>query len=438
MLRATPDPESRRSRFFARLCEFIALMAPLFYGVGWLQGGRRAVLVALTTTLVVAAALVCGQLARRGRLSAAVHLFVALLSGTLLFGSLASGRGGPILMMTLLMATVATIQLQRLHMLLDFAMVGTATTVVMLAVPPMDGPAYYATAALMLLFTATVGYTNAMINQADLQDLEDSNHSLRSLTGELEQASTRAEAANAAKSMFLAAISHELRTPLNAVLGYTEMVRGSIEDGDFDPAEADEDLARVERAAQRLLGHVSRILDLTSLEADEAPNWEQVPLTPLLEGVLASHRAEADEKGLALTLRAAPSIGAVTTDRSRLERLVANLVENGIRFCEAGEVAVTLDPVEDGVCIEVRDTGEGIDEADRDRIFELFTQVDQSTTRRVEGVGLGLHLVKRLAHSLQAELQLRSAVGEGTRISVVLPARPSGSGAAAAAAAGAR
>lgn len=425
---ATPDPETRRARFFAGLCLSISLLAPLFYGVAWLQGGERAVLVTITTTGIALASLGCAALARRGQLTAAVHLFVVLLCAALVLPTQASGRGGPIMMMTLLMATVATLHVQRSQMLIDFALIGLSTAFVMVTVPPMDGPAYYATVALMLLCTAAISYFVSRIAAADLADIRASNQALRKLTAELEQASRRAEEANVAKSMFLASISHELRTPLNAVLGYAEMVRSTLGSEDFDPDEADADLERVERAGRLLLGHVSKILDLTRLEVDVEPSWERVEVAPLLEEVLAPTRIEGETKGLTVELDVELEPGmAVVTDRVRLERLLANLCENAVRFTESGGLRVRAWPVENGLSIEVSDTGVGIAEADRERIFELFTQVDQSTTRRVEGVGLGLHLVKRLASTLRAKLELQSDLGRGTRVSLVLPLDPSAS-----------
>lgn len=429
MDQGTPDPQARRARFFARLCTSIALIAPLFLGVAWLQGGKRGVLGVLTTIGLSTVSLGCAALARRGQLTVSVHVFIGFLCTALPLGSLVSGRGGPILMTTLMMSTMATIHVQRSQMLIDFVMIGLSAGLVMVSVPPMDGPAYYASVALLLLCTMTISYFSSRIAAADLDEIDASNRALRSLTVDLETATARAEEASAAKSMFLASVSHELRTPLNAVLGYAEMVRSTLGTEDFDAEEADEDLERVEKAGRLLLGHVSRILDLTRLEADDEPSWEAVAIEPLLTEVLDPYRQEATGRGLEVGLEVELAPGReVTTDRVRLERLLANLFENAVRFTETGGVRVVARADDaDGVVIEVIDTGVGIAEADRERIFELFTQVDQSTTRRVEGVGLGLHLVKRLAETLRATLELESELGHGTRVSLSLPADPSAS-----------
>lgn len=413
------DPEARRRAFVSRgLAGFVATM-PLFMGVGVLQGGRRMEIVLLASILGLFVGGGALALVRRRRLAAGVHLLTFGACGVLGTTMTLAQRTGNALWVFLLVATFASVHSERRRMLVDFAVVGLSSTFLMATLPPLD-LSQHPTFSVVLLIVMVFGYFHAQVTEANYADIHASNDALHALTTELEGARRVAESANDAKSAFLTTISHELRTPLNAVLGYTALVSQSIEDDDFHPDEALADLARVEQAGRRLADQVSRILDITRLEVDDGPAWSEVELRCLLEHVAEPYRAVAEEKGLTFEV----GLGlprTVRTDPSRLERLVANLLDNAVRFTDSGRIALTATTRDGREVVAVEDTGVGIDAATLEKMFEPFTQADQSTTRTVGGTGLGLYLVRRLGETMQAELDIRSEPGEGTTVELVLP-----------------
>lgn len=413
------DPEIRRRVFVLRALLGLLCSMPFFASVGFVQTGFRRWVTFGGTGLGFLALVGAVVLLRRGWVAEAVHLVTWLGSGMLVGGMLFVGNSGYGLWVFVLLATFATSHATPRRMLLDFAGILGGVAVVMMNNEPLE-PTLYPTFLVVLGLVMAFGYFHAEVTEANYADIHASNDALRSLTADLERATRIAESANDAKSAFLATISHELRTPLNAVLGYTAMVKQSIEDDEFEPEEALEDLGRVELAARRLTDQVSRILDITRLEVDDGPALEVVELTALLTQAAEPYRALAEEKGLTFELSLGPK-RQVCTDPSRLERLVANLLDNAVRFTEVGRVALLSHPRDGREVVAVADTGVGIDAGTLETMFEPFTQADQSTTRTVEGTGLGLYLVRRLGETMQADLDIRSEVGEGTTVELVLP-----------------
>ena len=245
-----------------------------------------------------------------------------------------------------------------------------------------------------------------------------------------------ADEANAAKSAFLANMSHELRTPLNAIIGYAEMIQEGLDEvrsaeGELPEDEAQamrEDAQRVERAGRHLLALINDVLDLAKVESGKhALMVERVEVQALLEELRdqAWPLIQANHNALRLELEGSPR--AIETDRLKLKQILLNLLSNAAKFTHQGQITLRATRRGHGassaLCLQVQDTGIGIDASAQARIFEAFEQADSSTTRKYGGTGLGLTLSRELAHLLGGQLTLESELGRGACFSVTLPLR---------------
>jgi signal transduction histidine kinase len=228
------------------------------------------------------------------------------------------------------------------------------------------------------------------------------------------------QAADRAKMRFLATMSHEFRTPLTALTGYSELLADQV----IGPL-SEQQLDIIERmcsVTQHLSMMVEEVLAYTSLEAGhETVRASEFLAADLARSVASSSDALATQKGLRLRWSAPPTPIRVTSDIDKVRQVLAHLVANAIKFTDAGEVVLAVEPHELEVHFIVTDTGIGIAEGDIGRLFRPFVQLDGGLTRRHGGTGLGLHIAQRLTALLGGRIEVQSELGRGSRFVLVLP-----------------
>ncbi|MBI1198866.1 MAG: response regulator [Phenylobacterium sp.] len=233
----------------------------------------------------------------------------------------------------------------------------------------------------------------------------------------LRAAQARAEAANGAKSAFLATMSHEIRTPLNGVLG---MAQAMAADG--LSARQAERLAVIRQSGESLLAILNDILDLSKIEAGKLEIEEvEFDLGDLARGAYSAFTAIANKKGLSFGLDLEAARGRYRGDPSRIRQILYNLISNALKFTDEGEIRVNAVYAEGRLTLTVRDTGMGIAAENLGRLFDKFDQLDSSTTRRFGGTGLGLAICGELAKLMGGGITVESRVGVGSAFIVALP-----------------
>jgi PAS domain S-box-containing protein len=226
--------------------------------------------------------------------------------------------------------------------------------------------------------------------------------------------------ASQAKSDFLAVMSHELRTPLNAILGYAELMLLGVPAR--LPAESLEQVERVQLAARHLLQMIDEILTLSRVEAgEESLTAEPYEFCNFLYETVALIEPQARSKKLDLRCETSHDELHVVMDGRKVRQILLNLLSNAVKFTAEGSVAMRAWAEGRDIVVTVQDTGDGIADEHIERIFDQFWQVERGHSRRKDGVGLGLHVARRLAHLMAGDITVRSVPGDGTQFELRLP-----------------
>ena len=247
---------------------------------------------------------------------------------------------------------------------------------------------------------------------------------VRERTADLEAAMRDAERANQSKSEFLATMSHEFRTPLNAIIGFSELLRSEIL-GPLEHPQYKEYVKDIHISGERMLSLVNDVLDIATIEAGKRSfDLASVNIVETAEECVRELGVAAKWKNLRVTLEAPDNLGAMLTDRRSLQQILINILSNAVKFTESGgEVSLVVGRTPDAVIFSVTDTGIGIPPEMIEKLTEPFTQAVSNPHLAREGTGLGLSIVKSLLDGLGGSLDIESAMGKGTRVTVTLPDR---------------
>ena len=245
-------------------------------------------------------------------------------------------------------------------------------------------------------------------------------HDRRQAEDELRSARKNADAANAAKSQFLASMSHELRTPLNAVIGYSEMLEEQASEQGL--AEFLVDLKKIRAAAGYLLELITNVLDLSKIEAGRMDvSLRKFDVGELLREVANTSDPLVHRNGNSLRLLCGTDVGAMKSDPTKVRQCLLNLLSNAAKFTSHGEIRVEVTRDGGSVRFRVTDTGKGMDPEQTAKLFEPFFQVQSD--RPSMGTGLGLAITRRLCQLMGGDVAVESELGKGSVFTLRLPDR---------------
>jgi signal transduction histidine kinase len=237
---------------------------------------------------------------------------------------------------------------------------------------------------------------------------------------EAEVARAEAERANNSKTDFLAVMSHELRTPLTAIMGYEEL----LSDGITGPVTElqRQQLGRINASARHLLGLIDEILTFARVDVGrERIRWESMSVNHTIADAAALVEPMAAAKNIDFIIELLEEDQAIQTDGTKLRQMLVNLLSNGIKFTDKGEVRVRCTASNGILVVSIADTGLGIPPENIEEVFEAFWQAEQTATRKTGGTGLGLSVTRKLARLLGGDVTVASRVGMGTTFLLTLP-----------------
>ena len=241
-------------------------------------------------------------------------------------------------------------------------------------------------------------------------------------TADLARQRDRAQEAVRARTAFLANTSHELITPLNAILGFTELIQNQ---GSGLPATVCRDLGRVHRSATHLQGLIQQLLDYSRMGASRLTlRREAVAVADLLDDCLTSTVLLSKKEGVAVRREIPADLPPLEGDTARLRQAFLNVLGNAVKFTDRGTITVRARGLGERLIVEVEDTGIGIAQADRDKVFTPFAQVDDRLARHYDGLGLGLPITKEIVERHGGTLDFASSPGAGSCFTITLPLHP--------------
>lgn len=287
----------------------------------------------------------------------------------------------------------------------------------------IEGGLLYVTMGVMGLVYVLALVVTARNQNRTLSDSLALQFEKSDLIEELSEACTRAKAANIAKSTFVANVSHELRTPLNAIIGFSEIIQKEV----FGPTGHQryrEYAQDIFDSGKHLLSLINDILDLSKIELDKYDLQEQwINLTPMIEDSIRMMRGRADDEGVILVHQPPFELPDLYADPRAVKQILLNLISNAVKFTNAGGcVGVQAFPDEAGcMFLSITDTGIGMTQEEVITAMAPFGQIDSPLSRKYDGTGLGLPLVKRMIDLHEGSLEIESAPGTGTRIILRFP-----------------
>ncbi|MEV6898817.1 ATP-binding protein [Amycolatopsis sp. NPDC051372] len=257
------------------------------------------------------------------------------------------------------------------------------------------------------------------------EELEETNRGVVALYAELNEKTTQLAAVNDAQTRFWSNVSHELRSPVNSIVGLARML-ASPETGPLTPDQARQ-VRLIDESGATLLAMINELLDTAKAESGRlVPQFAPVDLRALFLQLKGALRSTVPSAAVELRIDDKPEVEAIVTDETMLTRILRNLLSNGLKFTERGEVRLAVQPDHGHVRFVVTDTGIGIPPDQHERVFEEFHQVPGALQARAGGTGLGLPYARRLTEILGGELTLDSEPGRGTTVELRLPVEAPG------------
>lgn len=286
-----------------------------------------------------------------------------------------------------------------------------------------DGSYYWMNTTIVPFLNDDASPHHYISIRTDITDRVTAQTELAERTAQLAKAHDEAIRANMIKSQFLANMSHELRTPLNAIIGYSEMLIEEAEELSLQTMA--EDLIKIRNAGNHLLALINDILDISKIEAGKMEvSMETFGLSEVVEDVVSTVLPLIEAKGNQLTTSCVEG-AELTNDEVKLRQILMNLLSNANKFTDAGFIHLAVEPEvrdgKNGYAFRVQDTGIGMTPEQIGKLFQPFTQVDASTTRKYGGTGLGLAISQRLSHMMGGNIQVESIYGKGTTFICWLP-----------------